>query len=148
MALAACGWLLVLGLVVVLGLMSRRRWLAVTGGAVTVLLAVPLLNWSSAAPSAYFATHRALYDRAVASTATDGSYYGARLPLALRPLSARGRVRATDDGMLFFPQWLGIPDDAGGYFWSPDRSPEGADMFGMSCQDPQDLGGGWWACGL
>jgi hypothetical protein len=114
---------------------------------VTVLLAVPLYNWSAAAPTAYFEVHRTLYERAVRTAQTDDSYYGAGLPVALRPLSAKGGVRA-DDGMLFFPQWFGMPDDAGGYFWSPEQSPVGADMFGTTCQDPVDLGEGWWSCGM
>jgi hypothetical protein len=70
-----------------------------------------------------------------------------RLPLLLLSLSADGRVRRDADG-LFFPQWFGPIDNAGGYFYSPGRAPEGADMHGTICQDPADLGGGWWVCGM
>ena len=48
----------------------------------------------------------------------------------------------------FFPQWIGIPDDAGGYIYSPSGSPAQADMYGMICSNPVDLGDGWWTCGL
>jgi hypothetical protein len=49
---------------------------------------------------------------------------------------------------VFLPQWSGIPDDAGGYWYSRDESPEGWDMWGMLCSDPVDLGDGWWKCGM
>ena len=49
---------------------------------------------------------------------------------------------------MFFPQWMGIPDDAGGYIWSPGASPEGVDLYGMLCQAPVNLGDGWWMCGM
>ncbi len=148
MGVAGVAWI-GLGVVVGLlgGLVGGRWWLAVAGVVVTALLAVPLYNWSAVAPTAYFQVHKPLYERAVRTAQTDDSYYGAGLPIALRPLSARGGVR-DQGGMLFFPQWFGVPDDAGGYFWSPEKSPEGADMFGMLCQDPVDLGDGWWACGM
>ena len=48
---------------------------------------------------------------------------------------------------LFFPQWVGVPDDAGGYVYSP-VSPEGADLYGPPCHQPHRLGGGWWTCNL
>ncbi len=49
---------------------------------------------------------------------------------------------------VFLAQWSGIPDDAGGYWYSPRESPEGWDMWGMICRDPVDLGDGWWRCGM
>lgn len=146
--MAGIAWVMVLIVVAVLGVVVARRVGVTVGGVVgTLVLAALLLNWSAVAPAAYFETHRALFDRAATSAHPDDSYYGSRLPLALRPLSAGGRVSGEEE-MLFFPQWMGIPDDAGGYFWSPHRSPEGADMYGMVCTDPADLGDGWWACGL
>lgn len=147
MVVAGVAWLAVLAGVATLGVLSGRRWLAVSAPVVTVVLAAATVNWSVVAPATYFELHRPLYDHAVANAHPDDSFYGADLPVALRPLAAQGRV-ARVDGMLFFPQWIGIPDDAGGYWWSPDRSPAGADMFGMACVHPEPLGGGWWACGL
>jgi hypothetical protein len=49
---------------------------------------------------------------------------------------------------VFLPQWSGIPDDAGGYWYSPNESPQGWDMWGMICENPVDLGDGWWKCGM
>ena len=144
MVVSVLAWEAVLAAVVALGVVSKRRWLLVTGIGVTLVLFAATCNWSAVAPRAYFEVHRPLYDRAVRTTETDSSYYGARLPFALRPLSVNGRV-ADQDGALVFPQWLGVPDDGGGYIWSPDRSPR-ADMFGEPCGDPVDLGGGWWMC--
>lgn len=147
LAFGVLSWVLIVTAVILLGLVGRRRWLTLSTTGLTVALAAVLLNWSSVAPEAWFRTHRALFDQAVATFEPDDSYYGAELPVALRPLSANGRVRSDADG-LFFPQWLGMPDDAGGYFYAPDSSPEGADMFGFSCRDPIDLGHGWWVCGM
>lgn len=146
MVVSAVAWVVVLGAVVGLGILSGRRWALVGGVGVTLLLCAATFNWSAVAPRAWFELHRPLYDHAVQSTQTDDSYYGASLPLALRPLSANGRV-ADQEGVLVFPQWLGIPDDAGGYVWSPDRRPE-VDMFGYWCDQPVDLGDGWWMCAM
>jgi len=49
---------------------------------------------------------------------------------------------------VFLPQWAGLLDNAGGYWWSPQRSPEGFDMWGMQCHNTVDLGDGWWTCGM
>lgn len=140
-------WSVILAAVVVLGVVGGRRWVTGMTTAVTLVLAAGLLNWSAAAPAAWFDSHRGLYERAARDLETADGYYGAELPLRWRPLSANGRVRSDEAG-LFFPQWLGIPDDAGGYFYAPDRSPQGADMFGTTCRSPEDLGGGWWSCGM
>jgi hypothetical protein len=147
LALALVSWSCILLVVVLLGRLSRRRWVTVTSTALTVVLAAVLLNWSSVASAAWFETRRALFDHAARTVETDDSYYGVELPVLLRPLSASGRVRRDESG-LFFPQWLGIPDDAGGYFYAPGRAPEGAEMYGTLCLDPSDLGGGWWVCGM
>ncbi len=143
-------WLVIVGAVVLVGvLVGRRRWLTVTATGLTLLLAAVLLNWSSVAPAAWFDTHRSLYERAARHVVDVGAggYDGVQLPVALRPLSADGRVR-TEGSMLFFPQWLGIPDDAGGYFYSPGGSPQGADMLGLICREPESLGDDWWVCGM
>jgi hypothetical protein len=146
-ALSAAAWVGLASLVAVLGWLGGGRWwLGVGGAVITVLLAVPLDNWSVFAPGAYFEMRRPLFDRAVRTTELDDTYYGAKLPLALRTLSADGRVSRQGD-LLFFPQWLGIPDDAGGYFYG-EGSPAGVDMYGMTCVDPVDLGDDWWMCGM
>jgi hypothetical protein len=148
MGVAGIAWLGVAGLTAILGgLLGGRWWLAVGGVVVTMLLAVPLYNWSAAAPAAYFEVHRPLYERAARTAQTDDSVAFVDLPFALRPLSAMGSVR-DQGGMMFFPQWYGFADNAGGYFYAPERSPEGSDMHGQICVDPRDLGDGWWACGM
>ena len=118
-----------------------------------VVLAVSLVVWAimmltSRDPTAeeWFADHREQYEAALAVDPGD-EYYGAPLPDDLAHLSVTGRVSG-DSATRFFPQWTGIPDDAGGYFYSPGGSPEGRDMYGMICQDPVSLGDGWWACGM
>ncbi len=145
--------------------LSVALWLAVAAGCVplvrplghragtvagmlTLVLAVPVLNWVAVAPQLWFATHRAAYDAAAAAAPRGGDdYYGADLPLVWRWVSVDGRV-VEKDGALFFPQWYGIPDDGGGYFFSPGASPRGEDMAGMICQRPTNLGDGWWMCGM
>ncbi|MEP9363332.1 hypothetical protein ABLE68_10230 [Nocardioides sp. CN2-186] len=104
MIVSGVAWIGLLVVVAVLAMVSGRRWLLVTGAAVTLVLAVATYNWSAVAPRAWFELHRPLYDHAVRVTETDDSYYGVRLPLLLRPLSANGRV-ADQNGMLVFPQW-------------------------------------------
>ncbi len=70
------------------------------------------------------------------------------LPFDLAFVSVKGLVSTDGDGTVFVPQWAGIPDDAGGYIYSPQGSPEGMDMWGMGCNDPVRLDGDWWACGM
>lgn len=108
------------------------------------------------APKTWFLVHRPLFE--IARTVDPGGeYYGNPLPFPLRFLSANGNVARVAAGerpysggdIRFFPQWIGIPDDAGGYLYSPDgRSPAGADLFGKLCDEPVDLGDGWWMCQL
>lgn len=50
--------------------------------------------------------------------------------------------------LIFFPQWYGLIDDAGGFIFSPSGAPEGMNMAGMICDRPVDLGEGWWMCGM
>ena len=79
------------------------------------------------------------------------SEYYTHLPEELAHLSGTedGLISIGADGSVFVPQWAGIPDDAGGYIHTPDdTSPQGWDMWGMECEDPTRLDGGWWACGL
>jgi hypothetical protein len=70
------------------------------------------------------------------------------LPLRLAWTSANGKVDPSQDGAVFIPMWVGWRDNAGGYWYSPDSSPEYADMWGLQCLEPIDLGDGWWACGM
>ncbi|AIY18568.1 hypothetical protein GUY44_22430 [Pimelobacter simplex] len=97
---------------------------------------------------AWFEAHRADFTAAVARGTRSDAYYGSRLPDDLRYLTIDGRFSVGDGGALFFPQWIAIPDDAGGYWYSPDVRPAGYDMYGMWCEDPVDLGDGWWSCGM
>ena len=73
-------------------------------------------------------------------------YYGPTLPQDLQHLSVTDRVSIYNDGSFFVPRWTGIPDDAGGIWWS-QMSPEFRDMYGMACIEPVDLNGDWWLCG-
>ncbi|MBD3927338.1 hypothetical protein IEZ26_22135 [Nocardioides cavernae] len=113
----------------------------------TLVLAVPLLNWVSVAPKLWFQTHRLAYGAAAESSGAGNGYYGTDLPLQWRWLTVDGRV-VDKEGALFFPQWYGMPDDGGGYFYSRSGSPAGADMAGMLCQAPVNFGDGWWMCGM
>ncbi len=147
---------LALSVVLWLGLAAGSRALVrpvderagAVAGVLTLVLAVPLLNWVSVAPQLWFQTHRLAYDAAVAASSDIGDgYYGDELPLQWRWLTVDGRV-VEKDGALFFPQWYAIPDDGGGYFYSRSGSPAGTDMAGMICQAPVNLGDGWWMCGM
>lgn len=140
------GWLAAAGVAFALGLLISRR-AASASGVLTVVVAVLLLNWVAVAPRLWFESHRWAYEAARTSTTPSSSFYGSVLPLRWRWLTVDGKV-VDEDGALFFPQWYGLPDDGGGYFYSPDSSPAGVDMAGMVCQAPTSLGGGWWMCGL
>ncbi len=86
----------------------------------------------------------------VEGTKHESEYY-TELPEDLAHLSANedGLISIGSDGSVFVPQWASIPDDAGGYIYTPnDTSPQGWDMWGMECEDPTRLDGGWWACGM
>lgn len=105
-------------------------------------------------PRQFFTHHRDEFDRVVAMV--DGGnlrapageeYYGPFLPDDLRHLSATERVSIYADGSLFIPFWTGIPDDAGG-LWFSESSPRGRDMYGLVCENPTDVGAGWWLCGV
>ena len=148
-------WIALIGGCAALGVLSRQRWLTVvaTGGAACLYLLC--FNWVVLAPQAWFDVHRPMYDAALDhADRDDGSLYGARLPLVWRWLTVDGRAAVgpvsgqSGPEAVFFPQWYGLPDDGGGYLWSPDGSPEGYDMAGLRCTDPVDLGDGWWMCGM
>lgn len=145
-AVSVHGWLAAAGVAFVVGLLVSRRAAAVSG-VLTLVVAVLLVNWVSVAPRLWFETHRWAYDAARASATPGSSYNGSALPLRWRWLTVDGKV-VDKEGALLFPQWYGMPDDGGGYFYAPDGSPAGTDMGGMLCQAPTSLGGGWWMCGL
>jgi hypothetical protein len=132
---------------VIVAVVRSRRLLALVTLVPALIVATVVVNptWRHA-PRTWFALHRPLYQRAL-ETDPGSDYYGAKLPVPLRFLTEGGQV-SEHDGSRFFPQWIGIPDDAGGYLYSPHGSPEGVDLYGMSCTGPVDLGGGWWMCGM
>lgn len=133
-------------------ILARRNPLLVSGVVVLALGCATFVGWWQFAPRAWFFVHRPAFEvaRVLVDPGTD--YYGAPLPLPLRFLSETGNVspvqvtEGSEPGS-FFPQWVGIPDDAGGYLYSRTR-PAGADLYGSLCTDPRDLGGGWWMCNL
>ncbi|MEH0970749.1 hypothetical protein V6U77_06380 [Micromonospora sp. CPCC 205546] len=114
-------------------------------------------NWGVFHPASYWASHRWAFD-AVADRAQEGrvgtsrEYYGQRLPAHLRDLSTNGRAAVVghQDGkpVVFLPQWIGIPDDAGGYVHldAPPRPDLVVDLFGAPVRvaGGQHLGDGWW----
>lgn len=136
---------------------------AVTVAVVLAVAAVVAVAWSLKVMAAAFGfcdTRHADFDRDregldaivawVNGTKHESEYY-TRLPDELAHLSGTedGLISIGIDGSVFVPQWAGIPDDAGGYIYTPhDTRPQGWDMWGMECEDPTRLDGGWWACGL
>lgn len=101
-------------------------------------------------PRGWFEEHRGEFNQAVdwaeEANCCSSAYYGDPLPASLAHLTARGLVSG-DLQDLYFVQWHGIPDDSGGFFYSPDGTPQG-DMFGTACFKPVDLDDGWWMCGM
>ncbi len=143
-------WGSVIGGCWAIGTLPRARWLSVSAVIGAGVLCV-VMNVSDVAPRAWFELHRPAFGLAAQAVPDPGpDYYGAPLPESLRWLSATGKVSGGEaPGELFFPQWLGIPDDAGGYFYLPGGgSPEGYDMYGLSCEGAEQVGGGWWMCGM
>ena len=133
--------------------LARRGWL-------TAVVFLPLLmagSWVSATPypgaAVVFGVWRPLFlqaqDVLEPASLTVDSYYGPDLPSDLALLSSTGFVSFGGGGSIFFPQWSGIPDDAGGYWYLPgDGSPEGWDMWGMWCTEPLPIEPHWWSCGI
>ncbi|KAB2811886.1 hypothetical protein F9L07_08585 [Pimelobacter simplex] len=134
---------------------SWRRAVAALGAA---LLLATLGAWSMQTTlprlgvvrdhEAWFEAHRADFVTAASRGSGVDAATGSRLPDDLRYLSIDGRVSRTDGNALFFAQWTAIPDDAGGFWFSPERPPSDFDMYGMLCTNPVDLGDGWWSCGM
>lgn len=136
------------GLVAVfVSVVVRARWrLAATVVPALVILTVLVNRMWMVAPQSWFAVHEPLFELGL-HTEPGGEYYGNPLPLPLRFLTAGGKVSG-QDGFSFFPQWIGVPDDAGGYVHHPSRSPEGIDLYGSMCVAPVALGDGWWMCNM
>ena len=132
---------------VVVAVVGDGRWAEVLTLVPVLIVITALVNpaWRFA-PRTWFILHRPLFEMALA-TDPGHEYYGNQLPPWLRFLSSEGKV-SNLGGSRFFPQWGEIPDDAGGYLYSPFGSPEVTDLYGMDCKNPVDLGGGWWMCGL
>ena len=130
--------------VIIAAVGARHRAALLTLVPLIVVLTVLVNPWWRLAPQTWFTVHRPLFELALA-TAPGEQLYGNRLPVPLRFLTATGRV-SDQEGSRFFPQWVGIPDDAGGYLYNPKQSPEGVDLYGRECRSPVDLGGGWWMC--
>ena len=134
-------------------LMLARRSAVLTGGIVLFALwCGTFVGWWQVAPRAWFFVHRPVFEVARVMVNPGPDYYGAPLPFPLRFLSETGEVSAItmsegSETGAFFPQWVGVPDDAGGYLYSK-TSPVGTDLYGSLCTNPHDLGGGWWMCNL
>ncbi|MEU5726334.1 hypothetical protein [Micromonospora sp. NPDC047738] len=122
-----------------------------------VVICAWFTNWGLFHPRSYWASHRWAFN-AVADgvregrLGTSGEYYGQLLPLHLRDLATNGRaaVVGRQDGkpVVFLPQWLGIPDDAGGYVYLDARPRPDlvVDLFGEPARvtGGKNLGDGWW----
>jgi hypothetical protein len=149
-----------LTVVAAIGIARRRgaRSAAHAGvGPVALVLAVVAAGVVAAGPGygtrAAFEVHRPAYEAVVAQLddvpvgTADG--YGRYVPLpeGYEPLTVRGTVDV-GERHVFFPQWTGIRDDAGGYFHVRSGSPAGLVMRGWTCADPVHLDGDWWACGM
>ncbi|QKT06608.1 hypothetical protein HUN08_04940 [Gordonia sp. X0973] len=151
-ALTAAWILFLLGVaLIVVGLIRTRSLVTtVAVGLVVVVVSATIGSWWQLSPRGWFFVNRPMFNAALA-TDPGSEYYGARLPVPLRYLSIEGRVSGgygEQRDTRFFAQWMGVPDDAGGYLHSPSGSPEGFDMYGMMCRNPVSLGGDWWMCGM
>lgn len=73
-----------------------------------------------------------------------------RLPEALADLSVNGTIEVDADGGVFVPLWTGIPDDAGGFCYSPHRSAPANDLtsYGDHVRSSTHLAAGWWTCNM
>lgn len=101
-------------------------------------------------PVGWFEEHRDEFEEAAEWSdgrccVDDGS--SIRLPDHLDHLSDNGRVHG-GEGRFFFPQWFGIPDDAGGFWYSPDGRPGDMAVFGTGCFSRELLDDEWLSCGM
>ncbi|MFI2651004.1 hypothetical protein [Micromonospora fulviviridis] len=151
-------WLSAIALTVRLAYRTpARRATALTTAALLLVTCAWFTNWGLFHPASYWITHRWAFN-AVADGVREGrigtsrGYYGEFLPLHLRDLSTNGRAAVVgsqdDKPVVFLPQWVGIPDDAGGYVYL-DAAPRPdllIDLFGEPARvaGGQHLGDGWW----
>ena len=147
----------VVGVVLTAVLVRRlfhRWWLALVVALPTSLMIIPAIAVPyPGAQIAFDAWRPALVQ--IASSPKDSpasgmveDYYGTPLPPSFAPFTALGTVDHRADGSIFFAEWSGVPDDAGGYWYTATGSPKGRDMWGMTCSDPLELEPHWWACGM
>ncbi|MFI7639912.1 hypothetical protein [Nonomuraea sp. NPDC049400] len=113
-----------------------------------VALPATLVFVPEARSRARFYVERPAFD-AVAELARQGrldsdEYYGARLPGELCFVSATCTVVTWEDGALFVPDWVGIPDDAVGYAHFTGAPGGPYDGFGMMICPRFELADGWW----
>ncbi|MEV0731449.1 hypothetical protein [Polymorphospora sp. NPDC050346] len=154
-ALVLTGWLLAR---LATALRSAwASWVAAVVAAALSTLCVHLTNWAVYDPKTYYAVHRYSFDAVAAgvragSIGTSDDYYGEPLPWHLRDLSTDGRasVAGDQDGepVVFLPQWLGLPDDAGGYAYlaGEPRPDLEVNLYGARAYLAGGirLGNGWW----
>lgn len=79
---------------------------------------------------------------------SDSTEFYDRLPPHLAFVAVTGLVSTDGHGTVFIPQWAGWRENAGGYFYAPNGSPELHDMWGNPCFGPVPLGDDWWHCGM
>jgi len=148
--------LLLIGVGIAVGAAPRHKWLASVIGVVAAVTAfasfTPMGFWWSG--EVYFQAHRdefaALAEHFDSPAFTEDpearEYYGAALPPLLALVSSDGRA-SYDGAATFVPVWQGIPGDAGGFFYSR-TSPQDYDMYGLICDQPEQVAENWWACGM
>jgi len=145
---ALAGLYFILVLVVVRNL---RPWVTILSCVAGLAGLIAVGVGPSADPRTQFELMRPELDRVAALplvTKNPHPQYYEDLPRDLAFVSVNGSVSTDGHGLVFVPQWAGLIDDAGGYIYSPGRSPEGMDMWGMLCRKPVRLDGDWWACGM
>ncbi|MCK9795339.1 hypothetical protein M1843_16435 [Isoptericola sp. 4D.3] len=146
------GAVLALGLLVWVVLRSARPWWiaapVITLGMIAAL-AAPSVPYPGA--HALFTAMRPQLVQIPLLTAvagTEPATHDAALPRPLEPTAVHGYVSTDGAGGVFVPQWAGLVDDAGGFWFTPGTSPAGRDMWGMVCKEPTRLEGDWWVCGM
>ena len=131
--------------------LTRRLWAAVVIAVPAFVMILPTTTVPYPGARAAFDVWRPSLVRAVqsASSAEAGQdFYGSPLPASLAPLTVLGTADRRSDGALSLAQWSGMPDDAGGYWYTDGASPQGRDMCGAPRLDPIALEPHWWACGM
>ena len=131
--------------------LTRRLWAAVVIAVPAFAMILPTTTVPYPGARAAFDVWRPSLVRAVqarrvrtrARTSTAHPY-----PPLLLHSPSWGRRTARSDGAVFLAQWAGMPDDAGGYWYTDGASPQGRDMWGALCLDPIALEPHWWACGM